>query len=78
MSCKRRKPRACSHRWRLNLNRSKESQVTPPKPEAKPKPQPKADPVAANVSKLNNRVAALEAEVAALKSALGAQLNITL
>ena len=51
--------------------------MTPPKPEAKPKPQPKADPVAANVSKLNNRVAALEEELAALKSALGAQLNIS-
>ena len=51
--------------------------MTPPKPEAKPKPQPKADPVAANVSKLNNRVTKLEDELAALKSALGAQLNIT-
>ena len=41
-----------------------------------PPPHPKADPVAAQVSALNDRVANLEAEIAALKIALGGHLNI--
>jgi hypothetical protein len=49
----------------------------PTKQEPKSPASPKADPVAANVAKLAQKVNALEEELAALKVALSSQLNVT-